>query len=153
MDYSCQATLYMGFLRKEYWSGLSFPFPRVLPNPGIKPRSLLSPELPGGFLTTSTTWEAYSGYYIDLFVSVQSLSSVQHFVTPWTEAHQAYLFHINAWSLFKLISISSSVIPFCSSLQSFPATGSFPMSQFFASGCQSIRTSASASVLPMNIQD
>ena len=49
--------------------------------------------------------------------------------------------------------ISSSVIPFSSCLQSFPASGSFPRSQFFASGGQSIGTSASASVLPMNIQD
>ena len=49
--------------------------------------------------------------------------------------------------------ISSSVIPFSSCLQSFPASGSFPMNQFFASGDQSIGVSASASVLPMNIQD
>ena len=49
--------------------------------------------------------------------------------------------------------ISSSVIPFSSCLQSFPASGSFPMSQFFASGGQSIGAWASASVLPMNIQD
>ena len=48
--------------------------------------------------------------------------------------------------------ISSSVIPFSSCLQSFPASGSFPISQFFASGGQSIGASASASVLPMNIQ-
>ena len=47
--------------------------------------------------------------------------------------------------------ISSSVVPFSSCLQSFPASGSFPMSQFFASSGQSI--GASASVLPMNIQD
>ena len=49
--------------------------------------------------------------------------------------------------------VSSSIIPFTSCLQSFPASGSFPMSQFFASGGQSIRASVSASVLPMNIQD
>jgi len=49
--------------------------------------------------------------------------------------------------------ISSSVVPFSSRLQSFPASGSFQMSQFFASGGQSIEVSASASVLPMNIQD
>ena len=48
---------------------------------------------------------------------------------------------------------SSSVIPFSSHLQSFPATGSFPKSQFFASGGQSIEVSASGSVLPMNTQD
>ena len=49
--------------------------------------------------------------------------------------------------------ISSLVIPFSSCLQSFPASGSFPVSQLFASGGQSIGVSASASVLPMNIQD
>jgi len=49
--------------------------------------------------------------------------------------------------------ISSSVVPLSSCLQSFPASGSFPVSQFFPSGGQSIGVSASASVLPMNIQD
>ena len=49
--------------------------------------------------------------------------------------------------------ISSSVVPFSSHLQFFPASGSFQMSQFFASGGQSIWVSASASVLPMNSQD
>ena len=49
--------------------------------------------------------------------------------------------------------ISSSVIPFSSRLQSLPTSGSFPMSQFFPSGGQSIGVSASTSVLPMNIQD
>ena len=49
--------------------------------------------------------------------------------------------------------ISSSVSPFSSSFQSFPASGSFPVSQFFASGGQNIGISASASVLPMNTQD
>ena len=49
--------------------------------------------------------------------------------------------------------ISSFVVPFSSCLQSFPASGSFQMSQFFISGGQSIGVSASASVLPINIQD
>ena len=49
--------------------------------------------------------------------------------------------------------ISSSVVPFSSCLQSFPASGSFPMSRFFTSCGQSIGVSASASVFPMNIQD
>ena len=49
--------------------------------------------------------------------------------------------------------ISSSVVPFCSCLQFFPRLGSFPMSQFFTSGGQSTGVSATASVLPMNIQD
>ena len=51
------------------------------------------------------------------------------------------------------LTISSSVFPFSSRLQSFPASGSFPRSQLFTSGGQSIGVSASTSVLPMNIQD
>ena len=49
--------------------------------------------------------------------------------------------------------VSSSIVPFSSHLQSFPPSGSFPVSQFFASGSQSIGVSASASILPMNIHD
>ena len=49
--------------------------------------------------------------------------------------------------------ISYTAVPFSSCLKSFPASGSFPMSQFFTSGSQSIGVSASASVLPMNVQD
>ena len=57
------------------------------------------------------------------------------------------------WSWWCLPTISSSVISFSSCLQSWPASGSFPMSQFFTSGGQRIGVSASASVLPMNIHD
>ena len=53
-----QAPLSMGFSRQEYWSGLTFPPPRDLPDPGIEPSSLSSPALAGGFFTTSTTWAA-----------------------------------------------------------------------------------------------
>ena len=56
-------------------------------------------------------------------------------------------------SLWCHPTISSSVIPFSSYLQSFPVSGSFSMNELFASGCQNIGASASASVLPMNIQD
>ena len=62
----------------------------------------------------------------------------------------------NSWNLLKFMSIRSlmpSVLPFSFCLQSFPASGSFPMNQFFPSGGQSIGVSASASVFPMNIQD
>ena len=55
-------------------------------------------------------------------------------------------------SQWCLPTISSSVVPFSSCLQSFPASGSFPKSQFFTSGDQNIGASSSASVLPMNIQ-
>ena len=61
----------------------------------------------------------------------------------------------NSWLLGQEChpTISSSVVPFSSRLQSFPGSGSFQRSQFFTSGGQSIRVSASASVLPMNTQD
>ena len=86
------------------------------------------------------------------------LSHVQLFVTPWTTACQPSLAITNSRSLLKLMSIklvmpSNHLIlyrPFSSCLQSFPASGSFPMTQFFASGSQNIGVSASASVLPMN---
>ena len=76
-------------------------------------------------------------------------------------AHQASLSITNSQSLLKLMSIESvmpsyhliPVVPFTSCLQSFPASGSFPITQFFESGGQRIGASASASVLPMNIQD
>ena len=93
--------------------------------------------------------------------SVQLFSHVQLFAAPWTAAHQASLSITNSQSLLKLMSITS-VMPsnhlilftcFSSCPQSFPAPGFFPMSQFFTLGGQSIGVSASASVLPMNIQD
>ena len=67
--------------------------------------------------------------------------------TPWVYSNSCPL------SQWCHPTISSSVVPFSSSLQSFPASESFQMSQFFASGGQSIGVSASASVLPMNAQD
>ena len=95
------------------------------------------------------------------FHSVQSLSCVRLFATPWITAHQASLSSTNSWSLLKLMSIesampSSHLILCCPLLllpQSLPASRSFPMSQLFASGGQSTGVSASASVLPMYTQD
>ena len=95
-----------------------------------------------------------------IFCSVQSLSCVRHFATPWTASCQASLSITNYWSLLKPMciesvmhpTISSSVIPFSSHLSSFPASGFVHMSQFFTSGGQSIGALASTSVLPMNIQ-
>ena len=95
------------------------------------------------------------------FSSVQSLSRVQLFATPWTTACQASLSITNSWSPPKPMSIELMMpsnhlilcIPFSSCPQSFPASGSFQMSQLFASGGQGIGVSASTSVLPMNTQD
>ena len=54
-----QAILYSGFSRQENWSGLPFPFPGDLPNPGIKLASLMSPSLADGFFSISATWEVF----------------------------------------------------------------------------------------------
>ena len=92
---------------------------------------------------------------------VQSLSHGQLFVTPWTEAHQASSLSFTlSQSLIKLMSTESVMLsnhlilccPFFSWPWSFPASGSFPMNWLFSSGRQSTGASASASVLPMNIQ-
>ena len=96
-----------------------------------------------------------------LALAVQSLSCVRLFATPWTAAHQASLSFTISQSLLKLMSTESVMPsnhfilchPFSSGLQSFPASGSYPTSRFFASGGQNIGVSASASVFPMNSQD
>ena len=91
--------------------------------------------------------------------AVQLLSSAQLFVTPCTAAHQVLLSSTVSWSLLKFMSmsqwchptISFSATTFFLCLLSFPISESFPISQLFTSGGQS--SGASASVLPMNIQD
>ena len=96
----------------------------------------------------------------DTISLVQLLSHVQLIVTPRTAACQASMSITNSLSFLNSFplsqwchpAISSSGIPF-TCLQSFLASGSFPVSLFFASGSQSIGASASASVLPMNIKD
>ena len=95
------------------------------------------------------------------FSSVQSLSHVQFFVTPWAAAHQASLSISNSWILLKHMSIesvmSSNHLILCHPLllppSILPSIKVFQMSQFFTSGGQSIGVLASASVLPVNIQD
>ena len=66
-----QASLSMGFTRQEYWSGLPFPSPGDLPDPGIEPASLLSPILAGGFFTTSTTWKALLIQWLRIHLTMQ----------------------------------------------------------------------------------
>ena len=93
---------------------------------------------------------------------VQSLGRVRLLATPWTGACQVPLSFTSSRSLLKLLSIESMMLSnhliFCpqsflpSCPQSLPESVSFPISRLFASGSQSIRASASASVLPMNTQ-
>ena len=95
------------------------------------------------------------------FSSVELLSCVWLFATPWTAAPQlpcpsptpGACSNSCPSSQWCHPTISSSLIPFSSHLQSFPESGFFPMSQLFASGGQSIRVSASSSALPMDSQD
>ena len=101
---------------------------------------------------------SFTGNYFES-CSVQLLSHVQLFVTPWAAVCQASLSFTssrscsNSYPLSQqyYLTISSYVVPFSLCLQSFPTSGSFPMSRLFVSGGQS--TGASVSVLPMNIQD
>ena len=96
-----------------------------------------------------------------MFLLFNMLSQFSSVVTPGTAVRQASLSITNSWSLLNSCplsrwchpTISSSVIRFSSHLQSFPASGYFPMSLLFYSGGQNIGVSASASVLPMNIRD
>ena len=110
----------------------------------------LSPAfLPSRSAPTAVCWGC-------LGTLVQALNCVQLFATPQTAACQASPSFTISQSLLKLVSIALAmpsnhlIVPF-SCLQSFPTSGSFPMSWLFASGGQSI--GASASVLPLNIQD
>ena len=95
------------------------------------------------------------------FISVQSLSHVWLFATPWIAACQASLSITNFPTSTKLMCVESVIpssylilcLPLSSCPQSLPESGSFPTSQLFTWGAQSIGVSASASVLPMNTQD
>ena len=87
MDYSPPGSLTRGFSRQEYWSGLSFPSPGDLPEPGTEPASLMSPVLDGRFFTTSTTWEALSVSSSVVSNSLESLHpyelSSTRLLCPW----------------------------------------------------------------------
>ena len=112
-------------------------------------------------------WNRYQEYFFGALIHnnilcccsvVQSLSHVWVFVTPWTAACQSSLSFTISQSLLDSCPLSRWCHPTISSsffspyLQSFPESGSFPTSQLFTSSGQSIGASASASVLPMNIQ-
>ena len=103
----------------------------------------------------------FRAHHKHTFSQFSSVAQLCPTATPWTAACQAALSTTSSWSLPKLMSIES-VIPsnhliLCHPLLFlpliFPPSGSFQMSQLFTSGGQRIGVSASASVLPMNIQD
>ena len=130
-----QVSLFMGFPRQKYWSGLPFPSPGDLPDPGIEPRSPASLQVilyNPGFFTIKTPGKPLSAQF--------SHSVVSNSLRPHGLQHARLLCPsstLGAYSNSCPLSwwchptISSSVIPFSSCLQCFPALGSFQMSQFF----------------------
>ena len=102
-----QALLCLGFPRQEWLSGLSFPSPGDLPDPGIKPTSpasIASPTLQADSLLLS---HQGSTFRYNQFSSVQLLSHVQLFETQWIAVCQSSLSFTNSGSLLKLMSIKS----------------------------------------------
>ena len=143
------------------------PFPLRLPSycATTHPLISLSPHFFRSLPQITLGWTNYLSLQTRIllrikFNSVQFLSPVRLFVTPWTTSHQASLSITNSWSSLTLMTLelvmpSNLLIP-CHPLlppSSFPTSGSFPMSHFFASDGQSFGASILASVLPMNIQD
>jgi len=72
LDVACQAPLFVEFSRQEYWSGLPCPPSGDPPNPGIKPRSLMSPALVGEFFTTSAPWETLFNVCVCVYVHTRT---------------------------------------------------------------------------------
>ena len=107
-----------------------------------------------------TRYEYSTAENMKPFVVVQSLSCIWLFVTPWTAARQASLSFTISWRMLKLTSFELMMLSnhrilchlFFSCLQSFPASGSFPVNWLFASSGQSVGASTSTLVLPVNIQ-
>ena len=145
----------MEFSRQEYWSGLPFLSLGDPPSPGIECES---PALWLNSLPSEPPGKPRLPFSLGQFsLSFMSNSlqphGLQHARSPCPSSTPGVYSNSCPLSQWCHPAISSSVIPFSSHLQFFPASGSFQMSQFFASGGQSIGVSASASVLPMNIQD
>ena len=132
---ACQAPLSMGFSKRDYWSGLPFPPPGDLPHPGIK---LASPVSAGGFFTTEPTGKPLIRYSVQFSRSVVSDSLQPHELQdvrpPCPSPTPGACSNSCPSSQWCHLTISSSVVPFSSWFQSFPASESLPMSQFFASG-------------------
>ena len=183
-----QALLSKGFLQARKLERVIFPSPGELLDPGIKPASLASPALTGGFFISWSIRKAQEGrkaeernsgcslccrevvcplvyglmkvrqplahQLVQFSCSVMSDSlwphGLQHARLPCPSPAPGVYSNSCPSSRWCHPAISSSVVCFSSIPRCFPASGSFPMSQLFAWGGQSIRVSASASVLPMN---
>ena len=145
----------MEFSTQKYWSGLSFPSPGDLLEPGIKLMSLASPAFAGRFFTTEPP-----GKPLSLCCCSVSKSCLTHYDPMNCSMPVFPVFHYLPESAQIHVYWDSDVIqpshpllcPFSCCPQSLLTSGSFPMSQLFTWGGQSIGALASAAVLPMNIQ-
>ena len=149
-----QTPLSMEFFRQEHWSGSPFPPPGDLPEPEIEPVPPTSPALASRFFTMSPK-SLVLGLVLFSCSVMSILCNTTDCSMPGFPVHHQLL-ELDQTHVHRVrdaIQPISSSVPFSSCLQFFPASGSFLRSQFFASGGQSIGASASASVLPMNIQD
>ena len=142
---ACQVPLFLGFSRKEFWSELPFP------SPGNDRAQTWVSCIAGGFFNTWASWEA--PFFCISSVQFSSIAqSCPTLCNPWISdarppcASPTSGVHSNSCpsSWWCLSAISSSVVPFSSCPQSLPASGSFPMSQLFLWGGQSIGVLASA---------
>ena len=124
----------MGFSRQEYWSGLPFPSPEDLPNPGIEPRSatLQGDSLPAKPPGKPIKWSSVQFSHSVVSDSLQPHES-QHARPPCPLPTPGVYPNPCPSSRWCHPTISTSVVPFSSCPQSFPASGSFPMSQLFTS--------------------
>ena len=140
-------SLSVKFSRQEYWSGLPFPSPGDLPDPRIGPCLLIG----GRTLYHCAVWPAFMCCcLVAKFYPTLQPCGLQNTRLSCPSLSSGVCSNLHPLSRWCHPTISSSVVPFSSCLQSFPASGSFPVSQLFASDGQRIR--ASASVLPTNIQ-
>ena len=151
-----QAPLSLGFPRQEYWRGLPFSLPGDLPDTGIESAS---PTLTSRVFNTEPPEKPIISHSVQFSSVAQSCPilcdphRLQHARLPCPPPTPGVYSNSLALSQWCHPTISSSIVAFSSCLQSFPASGSFQMSQLFPSDDQSIGTSPSTSVLPMNIQD
>ena len=148
-----------GIFQARILEHIDISFSRDLPDPGIEPTSLKPATLAGRSFTRWATGKApvtlFSSFQFSRSVMPDSLRphESQHARPPCPSPTAGVCPNPCPLSWWCHLTISCSVIPFSSCAKSFPASGSFPMSQLFASGGQSIGVSASTSVLPMNTQD
>ena len=104
LDCSPPGSSVHGIFQEEYWNGLPFPTPEDLPDPGIKPKSLMSPALASRFFTIAPPGKPNNN---NQFSSVQPLSHVRLFATPWPATCQVSLSITNSQTLLKLMSVES----------------------------------------------